>query len=69
MAKKIQWFARGGGIAKCGPFKDQVVATEAMRQVTETDRQYTWVVAMHGPVRPQLKGGFPADIFVWPEYA
>lgn len=67
MAKKIQWFARGGGIAKCGPFKSQVAATAAMRQVTETDQHYAWVVAMHGPVRPQLKGGFPTDVFVWPE--
>lgn len=66
--KKIQWFARGGGIAKCGPFKSQVEATAAMRQVTETDQEYRRLVAMHGPIRPQLKGGFPEDIFVWPEH-
>jgi len=65
--KKIKWFARGGGIAKCGPFKSQVEATAAMRQVTETDQQYARLVAMHGQVRPQLKGGFPVDVFVWPE--
>ena len=46
--RKIQWFARGGGIAQCGPFKDQIQATEAMRLVS---------------------GGFPEDVFVWPEYA
>jgi len=67
MSKKIQWFARGGGIAKCGPFKSQVEATAAMRQVTETDQRYAWVVAMHGPIRPQFKGMFPEDVFVWPE--
>jgi hypothetical protein len=35
--------------------------------VAESDRDYRRFVAMHGPVRPQLKGGFPDDVFVWPE--
>lgn len=29
--KKILWFARGGGIAKMGPFQNQVEATNALR--------------------------------------
>jgi len=29
--KKIIWFARGGGIAKCGPFDTQIEATDAVR--------------------------------------
>lgn len=44
--KRIVWFARGGGIKRCGPFKTQVEAAEAMELVG---------------------GGFPADVFVWPE--
>lgn len=43
---RIEWFARGGGIAQCGPFPTQVRAVEAMRLVA---------------------GGFPGDVFVWPE--
>ena len=27
----IQWFARGGGIAKCGPYPSQLRAVDAMR--------------------------------------
>jgi hypothetical protein len=65
--KKIDWFARGGGIAKCGPFGSQAEATAAMRQVTETDQQYARLVAMYGPIRTQYNGGFPEDVFVWPE--
>lgn len=30
---KIQWFARGGGISRCGPFKSQIEATESMKLV------------------------------------
>jgi hypothetical protein len=64
---KLQWFARGGGIAKCGPFASQVEATDAMRMVTESDRDYARFASQHGPVRPQFTGGFPSDVFVWPE--
>lgn len=67
MDRKIQWFARGGGVAKCGPFADQVAATEAIRQVTETDQEYFRFCTLHGNARPQLKGGFPPDAFTWPE--
>ena len=28
--KKVNWFARGGGIAKCGPFTSQAEAAKAM---------------------------------------
>ena len=28
---KVVWFAKGGGIAKCGPHESQVAATNAMR--------------------------------------
>lgn len=43
---KIEWFARGGGIARCGPFESQAEAAASMRLVD---------------------GGFPSDVFVWPE--
>ena len=29
--KKIVWYARGGGIAKAGPYKSQIAAVNAMR--------------------------------------
>lgn len=54
--EKLQWFARGGGIARCGPFKTQVDAVEAMRHVDDAPR---------GHVGPW--GIFPADMLVWPE--
>jgi hypothetical protein len=34
-SKEIKWFARGGGIAKCGPFDTQLEATNAMRLVED----------------------------------
>ena len=37
-----------------------------MKMVTETDSQYRTAV-LHGATRQQYKGGFPDDIFVWPE--
>ena len=54
MARKIVWFARGGDIAKCGPFKSQLEATNAMRLAT-----------IAGRARTEL---FPDNVFVWPEY-
>ncbi len=48
--KKTEWFARGGGIQQCGPFKSQELATKAMRLVGSTDEE------------PR----FPDDVFVWP---
>lgn len=62
----IKWFARGGGIEKAGPYDNQVLATNAMRQVAETDEEYKRAV-WNGVIRKQLKGYFPADVFVWPE--
>ena len=38
-----------------------------MRHVTETDGEYARMITMHGIVRKQLRGGFPDDVFVWPE--
>ena len=29
----IRWFARGGGVKRCGPFKTQIEATNALRMV------------------------------------
>lgn len=63
---KIVWYARGGGIAKAGPFATQIQATNSLRQVTETDREYQYATR-NGVHRPRLCGGFPADAFVWPE--
>lgn len=62
----IQWFARGGGIARVGPFKTQIEAVESIRQIAETDEQYHRAT-FYGEHRPQPRGGFPPDAFVWPE--
>jgi hypothetical protein len=62
MKKKIVWFAKGGGIAKCGPFKNQIEATNAIRLAAPVRRSYE--------VFPPLavdQSLFPADAFVWPE--
>lgn len=29
--RRVSWFARGAGIARSGPYKSQVAATEALR--------------------------------------
>lgn len=65
----IVWFARGGGITKAGPFATQIEAVASMKMLTETDEEYSnmkWGASP--PYRPQYRGGFPEDIFVWPEY-
>jgi hypothetical protein len=73
MPRKVEWFAKGGGIARCGPFKTQVEAVNAMRLVK---REATTRIG--GDFRkgraelalvytPAQTAEFPADIFVWPE--
>ncbi len=54
VARKIVWFASGGNIAKCGPFRSQIEATNAMRLAPGAKRTETEL--------------FPEDVFVWPEY-
>jgi hypothetical protein len=54
-AKKIVWFAKGGGIAKCGPFASQLEAFDVMR-LTKYARGFS-------------SFPFPPDIVVWPEEA
>lgn len=63
--KKIVWFARGGGIAKAGPFDTQIDAVNSMRLTEETQEQYKKSLWSH--TRDRLRGGFPDDVFVWPE--
>jgi len=50
--KVVVWFARGGGIERCGPFKSHVEAVKAMR-----------LVARAGDTAPR----YPNDMSVWPE--
>lgn len=63
--KKIVWFARGAGIMKAGPFKTQIEAVNAMRLREETAEEYA--TATWAGNRKRLKGGFPDNVFVWPE--
>lgn len=60
MARKKQttkWYARGGGIARCGPFKTQAEATASLRLVQR----------LSPDGRPAAQDEFPPDAFVWPE--
>jgi hypothetical protein len=72
-SKKIVWFARGGGIAKCGPFKTQLEAVNAMRLVKRKARTRIACNVLHGKAdvalvhEPEQRVEFPADVFVWPE--
>ena len=52
---KTVWYARGGGISKCGPFKTQEQAIQKMR------------LAKDRIVEPAFP--YPQDLFVWPEKA
>jgi hypothetical protein len=65
MKKKIVWFAKGGGVAKCGPFKDQISATNAMRLVKK--RAETYMSGLTIVHVPEQRKEFPDDVFVWPE--
>ena len=71
--RKIKWFAKGGGIAKCGPFDTQIEATNAMRLVKRDARTLikgnfakgqAHVALVHEPAQ---RCEFPDDVFVWPE--
>ncbi len=50
----VRWYAAGGGIKKCGPFKSQREAYQAMRLIPE-------LIQGGCP--------YPKDILVWPEYS
>ena len=49
----VEWWARGGGITRCGPYESQVEAWKAMR--------YT------DALRLSTRLDHPADTAVWPE--
>ena len=53
MQKKLKWFARGGGIARCGPFDSQCDAWNAMRYADK--------------IKEKTRLDHPADTAVWPE--
>lgn len=71
--KQIVWFARGGGIAKCGPFASQIDAVNAMRLVKTEPKTRIAADLRRGRAdlrlehRPAQRHEFPADVFVWPE--
>lgn len=71
--RKVIWFAKGGGIAKCGPFKSQIEATNAMRLVKYEARTLIRSNFRKGKaqvalvVEPEQRKEFPDDVFVWPE--
>lgn len=50
--KTIKWFARGGDIAKMGPFNSQVEATKSLLLVKR---------------KPDTYDRYPPNAFVWPE--
>lgn len=71
--KKVRWFARGGGIAKCGPFDSQIEATNAMRLVKREARTRIGYDFRKGRANvglvhePAKRAEFPDDMFVWLE--
>jgi|MudIll2142460700_1097286.scaffolds.fasta_scaffold00003_48 apolipoprotein N-acyltransferase len=73
--KRIVWFAKGGGIAKCGPFDTQIEATNAMRLVKNDSRTRIAYDFRKGGAHVGLvheleqNAEFPPDVFVWPEEA
>jgi len=71
--RKTVWFARGGGLAKSGPYKTQIEAVNAMRLVKrEADTKIVGdfrdgkadIKLVHIPAQ---RAEFPDDVFVWPE--
>lgn len=62
--KKIVWFAKGGGIARCGPFDTQVEAAAAMRLAKPVGLARSVAVNINTQF---TRDEFPADVFVWPE--
>ena len=62
MTKVTKWYAKGGNIAKCGPFKSQEEATQAMRLVPF--KKYWTGRTSHDYGENAI---FPDNIFVWPE--
>ena len=68
MTTKIVWFARGGGIARAGPFDSQLEATAAIRLAPEPELSPAWAhLADPAGRRPAPYREFPVDAFVWPE--
>ena len=71
--RKIKWFAKGGGIAKCGPFDTQIEATNAMRLVKREAKTRIVGNFLKGLAEvklvhePEQHKEVPDDVFVWPE--
>lgn len=53
---EVKWFARGGNLAKMGPFDSQLAATNALRITKESAARMGTPNAIFHP-----------DAFVWPE--
>jgi len=72
--KKIVWYACGGSIAKTGPFKTQLEATDAMRLIKTPARTRIVGNFLKGQAdvslrhEPEQRAEFPNNVFVWPEY-
>jgi hypothetical protein len=64
--KPVKWFARGGGIARSGPFDTQVEATRALRLAPE-DAHWSDTPAQYARKVRKAAARFPPDAFVWPE--
>jgi len=61
MPADVQWYASGGGIARCGPLPSQIAAHLAMRLSESAQRKQR---DTHGTESP-----YPHDLVVWPEAA
>ena len=69
----MKWYAKGGGFARCGPFKSQKAATDAMRLIQRPARTRIAADCRSGRVvlslveEPEQRKVFPDDVFVWRE--
>ena len=63
---RVQWFARGGGLTRTGPFETQVEAVKAMRLVRKKATLDAKTYEFHTHFEPH-PDEFPPDVFVWPE--
>lgn len=61
----IVWYAKGGGIARWGPFASQVEAVRAMRLAPVHRERTPWGTETT-PIKDKTPR-YPDDMMVWPE--
>jgi hypothetical protein len=65
MAKRVKWYAKGGGIARMGPFKSQAEASKHLKLAPQPELVPGSIFKPTS--HPWGDAEFPPDAFVWPE--